>query len=281
MARAPSHGPPLPEEFFRHYGETGYEASRLQRGRSCLERVRTQEIVTRFLPPPPAVVFDVGGGAGFYAFWLADMGYETHLVDVHPLHVELAGKTQETRGAPLASIRRGDARTLDFEDGAGDVSLFFGPLYHLTEREARLSALREAYRVLRPGGLLFAAGISRFTSTLDGLIQDFLADPEFVTIVQRDLADGQHRNPMERPEYFTTAYLHRPEELKEEMEDAGFRHERTLPVEGPGWLLQNFDEHWEDEGKRNRLLNAVRSLEDEPSLLGASAHLIAVAQKEA
>jgi ubiquinone/menaquinone biosynthesis C-methylase UbiE len=47
--------------------------------------------------------------------------------------------------------------------------LLLGPLYHLVQAEARQAALAESARVLRPGGVLVAAGISRWASALDGL----------------------------------------------------------------------------------------------------------------
>ncbi len=120
-----------------------------------------------------------------------------HLVDAHPLHVELAQQASQAQpDAPLAEIANGDARSLRRRDTSVDVVLLLGPLYHLTERSDRLKALPEAHRILRPGGTLFAAGISRFTSVLDGLRQGLLDDPAFVQIVERDLTDGQHRNPM-------------------------------------------------------------------------------------
>lgn len=270
----------LSHEILSHYG-SGYEAERLSRGEGQLERVRTEEIVKRHLPPPPAVVFDVGGGAGVYAFWLAGEGYEVHLVDAMPLHVEQARRASlEQPDHTLASISLGDARELNRAESSVDIVLLFGPLYHLTERSDRLNALREARRILRAGGLLLAVGITRFASVLDGLFRGLMDDPEFVRIVRRDLAEGQHRNPSNHPAYFTTAFFHHPDELKAEVEEAGLRHERTLAIEGPGWLLQDFEEHWRDDGRRMRLLDAVRSIEAEPSLLGASAHILTVARKD-
>ena len=108
-------------------------------------------------------------------------------------------------------------------DASADIVLLLGPLYHLVEREDRIAALREAKRILRPAGTVFAAGISRFAPAIDGIVEDLIADPVFRRIVERDLTDGQHRNPTLNPRYFTTAYFHRPEDLLRETEEAGSR----------------------------------------------------------
>ena len=271
-------GPSLPPEVASHYA-AGLEADRLARGAGRLELARTQEILRRFLPPPPAVVADVGGGPGAYAGWLAGLGYEVHLYDPVPLHVAQAEAASRGRpGRPVASFTLGDARALARPDASTDAVLLLGPLYHLTERDDRLAALREARRVLRAGGVLFAAAISRFASALDGLRSGYLDDPAFAEIVGRDLADGQHRNPAGHPAYFTTAFFHHPDELRRELEDAGLTDGRVLAVEGPAWLLPDFDAHWDEPGRRERLLEVVRRTEADPSLLGASAHLLAVAR---
>ena len=271
----------LPDGALKYY-ESGLEAQRLSTGKGRLEKIRTQELLTRYLPPPPAIVMDVGGGPGAYACWLAARGYEVHLVDPVRLHVEQALRASSDQAAhPLASASVGDARHLDRADASADAALLLGPLYHLTERQDRVAALAEARRVVRRGGLVIAVGISRFASLLDGLVQGFLDDPEFAQIVQSDLRNGQHRNPTGHPAYFTAAFFHLPEELEAEMEEAGLRHEETLAVEGPGWLLQNFEECWADPARRARLLEAARATEGEASVLGFSAHLMAVARNTA
>lgn len=280
MADAPAKPPSLSPEILEYYARGG-EAPRLLQGMGQLEFARTQELLSRFLPAPPAVIFDVGGGSGLYSCWLARVGYEVHLLDPVPLHIAQARTASRNQpDHPLASMVIGDARRLGRRDGSVDAVLLFGPLYHLTERDDRLTALREARRILCDGGLVFAVGISRFASTLDGLIQGFLDDPEFVRIVQRDLAEGQHRNPSWRKLYFTTAFLCHPDELRAELEAAGLRHQTTLAIEGPAWAVRDFEQRWRDEVRRERLLEAIRWLEDEPSLLGASAHIMAIARKD-
>jgi ubiquinone/menaquinone biosynthesis C-methylase UbiE len=153
------------------YYDRGVEQGRLADwGR--LEFLRTRELLSRFLPAPPATVLDVGGAAGAYALPLAAEGYVVHLLDPGALRVEQAEEASEDQaGAPLASIAIGDARELPYDDESADVVLMLGPLYHLTEAVDRGRALGEARRVLRPGGLLAAAAITRFASTLDGVAQ--------------------------------------------------------------------------------------------------------------
>jgi SAM-dependent methyltransferase len=193
------------------------------------------------------------------------------------MHVERARALSRESEAPLASATVGDARRLDLQDATFDVVLLLGPLYHLVERHDRIAALAEARRVLVPGGLLLSAYISRFASACAGIQEGKLRDAGFAAIVDGDLTDGIHRNPTNRPDWFTTAYFHRPEEIRPEVEEAGFRFDDLVAVEGPGWVNEDLDAWLDDPTARERLLRVLRRLETEPSLLGASAHLLAVA----
>ena len=171
----------LPSEIVAHYKQ-GAEIQRLSSSLGQLEETRMRELIARHLPATSAVVYDVGGGPGSYACWLARRGYEVHLVDPVPLHVEQAtAASQNQPDHPIAELRVGDARHLDRVDNSVDVILMLGPLYHLTERSQRIAALRESYRILRKGGIIFAVAISRYASTLHGMI-DGNTDPEFINI---------------------------------------------------------------------------------------------------
>jgi SAM-dependent methyltransferase len=157
--------------------------------------------------------------------------------------------------------------------------LLLGPLYHLVDQRDRLTALGEALRVLRPGGVLVAAAISRWGSALDGLARELFRDADFARIVERDLVDGQHRNPTPHLDYFTTAYFHRPEELRQEVSETGFDVDAVYGVEGPAWILPDLMERWGDTARREMVLDVARKLESEPSVVGCSAHILAVGRK--
>ncbi|XHH10545.1 MAG: class I SAM-dependent methyltransferase [Candidatus Bathyarchaeia archaeon] len=262
------------------YYKKGKEHRRLYSGTSILERVRTEHILRRFISKPPLVIADIGGGTGPYAFMLAKMGYSVHLIDLTLVHTEKAKFIEKTSGHQLARISVGDARFIGLNDQSIDVVLFLGPLYHITAREDRIKALREAYRVLKPKGLIFAAGISRFTSFIDGIRGGYINDPDFVSIINQDLKNGAHMNPENKPFYFTTAFFHHPNELKQELEDSGFIFKSELAIEGPAWITKDFDTYWKVTKLRKKILSFIETIESDSTLIGASAHIMAIGKKE-
>lgn len=266
------------QEFMQHY-ERIDEDSRLQTGWSQLEFERTKDLILRHLRAAPQTLLDVGGGSGRYAAWLAALGYEVHLIDPVAKHVERALGRSTRQQQPIASMRLGDARKLEQADHSVDAVRLLGPLYHLTKRADRVACLKEAFRVLRIGGVVFAAGISRFASLFDSLAHGFFDLPDFLPILDRDLRDGQHRNATGEPRYFTTAYFHRPDELVDELSATGFRLQEMVGIEGPGWIARDFDRLWADPGKRERILQCAGRVEHEATLFGASAHIMAIGKK--
>jgi len=261
------------------YYERAPEESRLTKGPFKLEFARTQELIERHAPYPPADVLDVGGGAGAYALWLAERGHRVQLIDASPRLIEEARKRSGIAGSRLVSCRVADARALPVADASVSLVLLLGPLYHLVEADDRRKAIAEAARVLAPGGVLVAAAISRWASVLDGIARNLLDDPHFATIVERDVQEGQHRNPTGDLNYFTTAYFHRPDELRDEIADSGLTIVGLYGIEGPGWMTRDFDERWSDPAKRETILRIARALESEPAMIGCSAHMLAVGRK--
>src|SRR5215831_20426255 len=252
----------MPEEVIRHYRDEYDEDQRLAHGLGQLELVRTREIVRRHLPDGPLRVLDVGGATGVHAAWLAEDGHRVHVVD--PVATQIA-RALESPGARAGRITAevGDARRLAAGQASFDAVLLLGPLYHLTERADRLTALAEARRVVKPGGPVFAAAISRFASLFDGLARGFLFEPGFEEIVESDLRDGQHRNPTDRPHWFTTAYFHHPDELEQELRASGLRVREALGIEGLAGWLGHLGDRWSDPAARDAIVRSARVVEAE------------------
>jgi len=130
-----------------------------------------------------------------------------------------------------------------------------------------------------PGGVVVAMAINRFASLFDGLAQSYLFDPAFRAIVAQDLATGVHENPTGDPRWFTTAYFHRADELAAEATEAGLLVRETVGVEGMGHWIKSLASAFDDEDRREVVLDVARATEAEPSLMGLSPHLLTVATR--
>ncbi len=258
-----------------HY-ERGLERDRLSDGRGQLEFVRTTEIITRWLPPAPALVADIGGGPGRYALWLASRGYRVEHRDLMPLHVEQL--TAEAAEAGVTGIRTavGDARDLDLSSSSADAVLLLGPLYHLIDEAERVRALRECARIVRPGGPVFAAAISRWAPRVDGMLRErlYLRYPMMLDLVGEVDRTGE-LPPLHEGGF--SAFCHRPGELRDEMTEAGLEIMDLVSIEGPAFLLGDLDARMADPVDRSVALEVARAIERIPELLGFGPHFLATA----
>jgi S-adenosylmethionine-dependent methyltransferase len=248
-----------------------------------LERHRTEFAVTmralaERLPPPPAQVLDCGGGPGRYAIELAQRGYAVTLFDLSAGCLRLAREKAAGAGVTLAGCEQGTATDLSrFPDDAFDAVLLMGPLYHLLEEGERRRALVEARRVLKPGGLLFAALISRYASPRWAAAHEPTWLLEYPEIVETVLATGVLPPRGESDTEFV-AYFARPGEVGPLCRDAGFEVVTILGVEG---LVSGTEEQvnalsgeaWDTWVDLNYRLAA------DPSIHGCVEHLLAVAIK--
>ena len=267
-----SRGMETDDDALRAYYERGMERERLSDGRGDLEFTRTTEIVLRRLPAAPAVVADIGGGPGRYALWLASLGYQVEHRDLMPLHVEQL--TAEAAGVAGIRTAVGDVRDTGLPGACVDAVLLLGPLYHLLDRAERVDALRECARIVRPGGPVFAAAVSRWAPRIDGMLRErpYLEYPAAL-----DLISDVDRTGMLPPLYdgAFTAFLHRPEELREEMTEAGLPVADLVSVEGPAFILDDLDARMADPVDRSVALEVARAIERVPELTGFGPHLIA------
>ncbi|GAA4631817.1 hypothetical protein GCM10023196_062720 [Actinoallomurus vinaceus] len=257
-------------EIIDFYSSMYDESARLSStGQGELEFIRTQELLRRHLPAPPASVLDVGGGPGTHARWLVADGYDVHLVDPVERHL------RQARAACDCTTDLGDARALRTEDGSYDVVLLLGPLYHLVRRADRVQALREARRVLRPGALMAAAAISRHAALIDMAASARLTQAS-VPVVRQSLDTGYHSGELG----FTTAYFHTADGLRAEVAEAGFTDVGLFGVEGPAWaalrgITVNTGAPLTGSANVASAVTAARIAESDPALLAASSHLIA------
>ncbi|HLN61995.1 MAG TPA: class I SAM-dependent methyltransferase [Symbiobacteriaceae bacterium] len=253
------------QQFYDGYGEN--EWTRLERHR--MEFALTMRLMEEHLPAAPARVLDIGGGPGRYSIALAKQGYEVTLLDLSAELLAIARKRAAEAGVTLAGVIHGNALDLaPLPDAAFDAVLLMGPLYHLLKVEERQQAVREARRVLKPGGILVASFISRYAWVLEAAFYepDWLL--KFPEQKETMLQTGQNQ-----PESgFTDAYFAHPAEVRPLLEGEGFTTLDLIASEGITGMI--------DE-KMNALTGEVWAawvnlnyrLGKDPSVHGASYHL--------
>jgi SAM-dependent methyltransferase len=151
------------------YYALGRERDRLAEARGLPEFLRTKEILQWYLPAPPSVIADIGGGPGRYALWLAEHGHRVEHRDLVPLHVEQLRASTAT--LPQVSTAVGDARELDLGDASVDAVLLLGPVTICAG--VRTGCVRWARHAAScdPAARVFVAAISRWARRQDGQLR--------------------------------------------------------------------------------------------------------------
>ncbi len=206
-----------------------YEWGRMDR--HPMEFRTTLRAMREFIPPNSKIL-DVGGGPGRYTIDLAKNGHRVTLLDLSSGNVDLARVKAEETGVSVDGFVHGNALDLSmFEDASFDTVLLMGPLYHLTEPADRDRAIREALRVLAPGGILFASFITRYAVYFDLLKSDAALIDKYKNAYVRLLEGGVHI-PTEQNPGFTDAYFCPPMEIEPLMRRYGLTTLRLAVAEG-------------------------------------------------
>ncbi len=138
-------------DYYEKYDEDGRLLSR----HGMVEYMTTMKYVEKYLRPGMRIM-EIGAATGRYSHALARRGYRVDAVELLEHNIKIFQKNT-VKGEPV-TITQGNATDLsDFEDGAYDITLLLGPMYHLFTEEDKRKALSEAVRVTKKGGVIFAA----------------------------------------------------------------------------------------------------------------------------
>jgi len=262
--------------YYEGYAER--EWARLDRpDDGTLEFALNSRTIAAYLPTN-ATVLDIGGGPGRYAHWLAARGHRVTLADLSPALLAIARERTPASRPTLEAIVEADARDLGrWPAGSFDAALALGPFYHLTETADRERAAAELARVIRSGGLLFAALMPRLAflrrTITDPTERRHLATPDFLA---RVLTAGVFVNDV--PGRFTGGYGFRPEEIAPFFAAHGFAQLTLLASESAAPDLQGqlAELAHAAPATYEATLGALLAVATEPSILGMASHLLYV-----
>ncbi len=254
-----------------------YEWDRLDRHRT--EFAVCMRALDEYLPPPPATVLDIGGGPGRYAIALTKRGYRVTLFDLSKTCLDLAERKADEAGVRLEGYRQGNAVDLGFyRERSFDVALLMGPLYHLQLQNDRALAVREVHRVLKPGGRVFSAFITRYAPFRWAARND----PDWVPSHKELLDTGIFQKAPVPPTAgvgFTSAYFAHPSEVKPLMEAGGFETSDLIGCEGMISLIE--EKINEFSGQAFEFwVDLNYKVGKDPSLHGAAEHLLYIGRRK-
>ena len=250
----------------------GYdEDSRLRSKHGFVEFHTTMRYIQKYLKPGDRIL-EIGAGTGRYSHTLAQMGYCVDAVELIEHNIEVF--RQNTQPGEQITIRQGNALELsDFAENTYDITLLLGPMYHLFTQEDQKQALKEAIRVTKPGGVIYAAYCNNDATIVQFCFQrGMLREPRY-----RELIDPITFKAKSTPEELFVLY--RKEDIDALMEN--------MPVERLHYVGTDM--------AANYIREAVDAMDDElyalflrytdvicerPDMVGVSHHLLDVFRKK-
>lgn len=135
--------------YYSNYNEEGRLLSR----HGQVEFLTTKRYIDKYIMPGMKIL-DIGAGTGRYSHHYARQGYEVDAIELIEHNIELF--CANTLPGERVTVRQGNAVSLDFiESETYDITLLMGPMYHLLDDESKHAAMDEAFRVTKPGGVMF------------------------------------------------------------------------------------------------------------------------------
>ena len=200
------------------------EDSRLVTKHGSVEFLTTMRYIEKYIKPGDRVL-EIGAATGRYSHTLARRGYTVDAVELVGHNIEIFRKN--TLPDENITITQGNAVDLSaFPDNQYDITLLLGPLYHLYSKEDKQQAIREAIRVTKHGGIIFAAyvisdgclldeGFNRSHVNVAEYVKNGLLDPEtfaaksepkdlFELVRKGDIDDCMSVFPVTRLHYVAT-----------------------------------------------------------------------------
>lgn len=212
-------------------------------------------------------LLDIGAGTGRYSVAIANEGYDVTAVELVKHNLGLL----KAKNSSVKAMQGNALRLKKLEDEQFDVTLLFGPMYHLFSEEDRLKALSEAKRVTKKGGIILVAYVMNEYGVLT---YAFKEKHVMECVEQKRFTEDFHTvsEPKDLYDYV------RIEDIDALNEKAGLERIKILSPDGPANYMRPFLNQLSDEEFEVFVQYQMATCERQ-DLVGAGAHTVDILRK--
>lgn len=253
------------EQYYNKFNED----KRLLTRHGTVEFVTSMHYIHKYLADrPDAKILDIGAGTGRYSVSLAEEGYDVTAVELVKYNLGILKKKNSS-----VKAYQGNALKLSrFEDNTFDVTLLFGPMYHLKTEEEKIKALSEAKRVTKEDGIIFVAYCMNDYCVLTyGFVEHNIKE----VMQQKRLSEDFHCLKEANPLYD----LVRLEDIDRLNEAAGLTRIQIIAADGPANYMRPVLNSLDEEEFKHFIEYHLSTCE-RMDMMGASAHTVDIVRGE-
>jgi len=256
----------LVSSFYNEIDEDG----RLNKSRhGQMEYITTMHYINKYAKKG-ARLLEIGAGTGRYSIALAKAGYDVTSVELVEHNLEVLKKNSE--GIDNIQSFQGDALDLSrFADNSFDVTLLFGPLYHLYEPQDVQKSIDEAVRVTKPNGVILVAFLSVYAILFDNYLNGTLLDG-----IKENFTENYKIRHFEE-QLFTGYDIVEFEEL---FTDKSVEHLNTVAVNGILELAEKRIDFAMSDEEMEAFAKLWLAVCEKREMLGTSGHLLYICKKQ-